>query len=309
MLNNCFTMGVRMPSALHYLNARFRFCFFGVAMIVVCGINCRLLNAHDLWIELNHPVTRLREPAVFSFKLGNCDSGRADFKVSGTLPREAIEAVVVGNDDVKKPIVEELYQTHSSPEQGFWQSRIEATQSGTHWVVQRLDQIVEHDGKKRGVLFAKAPWIVSESMDQLDDVDALTKPTGFSQPFEIIVMSSVLPSIESHKPILIQLLRNGEPMAHQFVEFGMQHMASEKEAYRTETDAHGIAEYMPGAAGICLISSRFVDDESSGPGYDATYYSTSVCLHITQRDLVGNIVAFMEPKNKTIFVYKHLPEK
>lgn len=270
----------------------------GIVALILVLSQSPFLNAHDLWIELNQAITRFEEPTVISFKLGNCDAGRSNFKVSGALPREALQVIVVGCDDSKKPISDSMFMSHMNPEHGFWQSNVDATQCGTHWIVQRLDQVVEHDGTKRGILFAKAPWIVSRTMDSLDDVDSLMKPVGFSQPFEIIVMSSLLPSIESNKPIVIKLLRNGSPMASQVVEFAMQHTASNDAAYKIETDANGIAEYVPSSAGICLITSRFVDDELVGNGYDATYFSTSVCLHVTRRDLTGNIVASTLPAMK-----------
>lgn len=239
--------------------------------------------AHDLWIEPSSSLVRTGEPVQLDFKLGNCDNGHPDFMTNSMLPRPMIQAVAHLPSNVSVDLDDTLTPTANPIANGFWSRKWTSTESGVHWMMQRLDQVVEHGQTVQGILFAKTPVVFSE---QLDKVLIETKPVGFSQPFEIILHSSPLPDLESGNAILVQVLKDGVELPGvrvSFAPFGVQLKGQHDPEHQVDTDRRGFASYTPRETGRLLISCHWLDDSASSQLVDATYYSSTMLLCVSAK--------------------------
>lgn len=244
-------------------------------------------SAHDIWVEPYSNVVRLGESIVVQFKLGNCNEGKADGKISGQLPRELIQAAACLPTEKIQDLGLKLVNS-SHDDGGCWMTRFKASEIGCNWIIQRFDENVVHGGQKvRGRMFAKTPLVVSDSLESVVIGDL---PMSFSQPFELILESSLLPSVDSKEPIKIRVLKNEKPLANSKVSFTfLLEDSKEPQLATVVSDSHGLVSWTPKQSGPLLIACSQLDESEKGPDFDATYYSSTVFLSVSQADLRSSL--------------------
>lgn len=240
-------------------------------------------SAHDIWVEPYSNVVRLGESVVVQFKLGNCNEGKPDGKISGQLPRELIQAAACLPTEKIQDLALRLVKS-SQDDGGCWMTRFKASEIGCNWIIQRFDENVVHGGQKvRGRMFAKAPLVVSDSLETIVIGDL---PMSFSQPFELVLESSLLPAVDSKEPIKLRVLKNEKPLANAKVSFTfLLDDSKEPQLTTVVSDSEGAVSWIPNQIGPLLIACAQLDESEKGPDFDATYYSSTVFLNVSQADL------------------------
>jgi uncharacterized GH25 family protein len=242
-------------------------------------------NCHDIWIEASSGIVRRGEPFRIVCKSGNNFAGRPDFKTSGTIPLAELQTIAYLPTDKQKDLRPLLSNTASDESTGSWQATLDVEQTGIVWLLQRSEQIMEQGKRIRARLMAKTPVIISDS---LDHVDISSPPVAFSQPFEIVLNSDLIPNLESEEPIEVRIIKNGVPLADVQVNFSPLGTASQRPddpQQQFKTDESGIASYQPTNAGLHIISCHYLDESEKSEKFAATYYSTTMCLDVREYSL------------------------
>ena len=256
--------------------------FFAIAMC----------QAHDLWIETQSAVVRAGELVHVDFKLGNCNDGRRDFTTSGLIDPSGVLSGIISPSRSSMELIDKFSRSAKKETEGFWSKNLTIREKGMSWIVQALDQIIEHDGiKMQGIVTAKAFVIASDTLDHPNDAVA---NAVLELPIELALESSPLPSIDGGSSIRVRLLRDSNPQESVRVSFLPQGIDLEKEDdadFERKTDANGIAEFKPDRPGLYLITARIITTNKNANGPKETYYSTSLTLRVSNREVVQSAKA------------------
>ena len=262
-----------------------------LSMMVLLSALLSPLSAHDIWIEAHSAVVRTGEPVRLECKMGNCEDGRPNFKTSGLIPLNELETIVYLPTDKQLDLRPFLSETASRKGEGNWRASLDIDSAGIAWLLQRTEQTTVHGKKIRGKLLAKTPVIVSES---LDHVYASSPPVAFSQPFEIVLNSNLLPCLDSGEPIEVRIIRNNAPVSGATVTFTPLPLARVETPLKVEpkqSDVDGIASYLPQNPGLILIACHYLDEQEKGQDYDATYYSATMCLEVSRKSRTNSLAS------------------
>jgi uncharacterized GH25 family protein len=251
-----------------------------VASLLLC-VTAGSAAGHEIWLEVNTPVVKVGEVVHIASKLGNCGNGHRDFKTSGIIDPKWTTLLVLNSQNEQTSLLKQLTHTATAPTEGFWTVRHSTSTPGLHWVVQSLDQVVEHGGGiMHGILTAKSLFITTQT---LDSVQVPSAAEAIGLPIELVLESSPLPSVDSKKPIQVRVLKNGRPLPNvpiSFVPQGVKLEGEFDERYQRRTDEEGRASFMPQDANLYLISTEFIDTSESSATYASTVYATTLTLHV-----------------------------
>jgi len=243
-----------------------------------------MCDAHDLWIETNTSFVRNKEVVNVSFKLGNCDEGRRDFKTKGLIDKDGTVVESISSTQQRVDLSASLARSSNDPRAGFWTTVCPVKEIGTNWFSQSLDQVIEHDGKEmRGIVTSKAFVIASETLEPSINSKANQL---LNLPVEFELQSSAFPSIEEKATIRVRLLVESKPIQGVTVSFLPQGINLEEDDdtdFEVVTDVNGIAEFQPKKANLYLISARHITANSKPTGPSNIYYSTSLTLRVANR--------------------------
>jgi len=243
-----------------------------------------MCDAHDLWIETNTSFVRNKEVVNVSFKLGNCDEGRRDFKTKGLIDKDGTVVESISSTQQRVDLSASLARSSNDPSAGFWTTVCPVKEIGTNWFSQSLDQVIEHDGKEmRGIVTSKAFVIASETLEPSINSKANQL---LNLPVEFELQSSAFPSIEEKATIRVRLLVESKPIQGVTVSFLPQGINLEEDDdtdFEVVTDVNGIAEFQPKKANLYLISARHITANSKPTGPSNIYYSTSLTLRVANR--------------------------
>ena len=252
-----------------------------IASLVVCAF-ATSTNAHEIWLEVNTPVVKTGEVVHIASKLGNCGNGHRDFKTSGIIDPKWTTLHVLNSQNEQTSLLNQLTNTAAAPTEGHWTVRHTTQAPGLHWVVQTLDQVVEHGGAlMHGVLTAKTLFVATET---LDSIAVPSAADAIGLPIEFVLESSPLPSVSSKKPIQIRVLKNGRPLPNvpvSFIPQGVKLEGDFDDRYQRRTDEEGRVTFMPQEANLFLISTEFIDPSESSDTYASTVYATTLTLHVS----------------------------
>ena len=243
-------------------------------------------TAHDLWIETPTSFVRTGEVVHVAFKLGNCNDGRRDFTTSGLIDPAGVLTGFTVPSKKSMDLISKLARSAKGHSEGYWTKEITVRENGMTWFEQSLDQVIEHDGvQMRGVVTAKAFVIGSDSLDRPSDVVA---NAVLDLPIELVLESSPFPSLDAGSEIRVRLLRDSDPQKSVKVSFLPQGIDLEKEddaTFEHKTDENGIATFKPDRPGLHLITARIVATNRKADGPKETYYSTSLTIRVSNRDV------------------------
>ena len=258
-----------------------------VALVFCCSTSRQIGFAHDIWIETSSTLVRKGEPVVIELKLGNCLEGKPDAKINGQLPKPEGSVFAIAPNDKRLDLTNTLFSSTVVPGSGCWRTPLTVQDIGCTWLLQSLDDKVMHDGKRvLGRMVAKTPLVASEDIHAIPtDIKAM----AFSQPIELILESSPLVSVDSGSPVVVRLLKNDQPLVSVRLAFTRPLSLSKTGDVRyehVETGLDGRASWIPDLAGPLLISFNQMDESEYGDDYEATYYSTTMYLNVSNKDLI-----------------------
>ncbi|MBL8810583.1 MAG: DUF4198 domain-containing protein [Planctomycetaceae bacterium] len=237
--------------------------------------------AHDTWVEVNSPEVRNGNVVYVDLKLGNHGNDHRDFKLHSLITLDPVKLAVKMPCGCTKDIKPGLTATASEPKQGYWTTRYTTTKPGLHVVSHELDTL---HGKVRAIKSAKTYFVVgSEPAATKGPLAKCSAPLG--HPLELIPLTNPVTESGPNKPIRVQVLFEGKPLADGRVSFiprGQQLAEGFDEKFERRTDDKGIAEFTPNEANLILIVIHHQEPERSGEGFESTYFSATLTVAVPE---------------------------
>lgn len=244
-------------------------------------------SAHDTWVEVNTPLQRAGEVVHVSLKLGNHENRGRDFKLAGLITIDWTSLDVIDPAGEVEDLTQQLKPTSSKDKEGYWLTTVDLPQAGMYTVVQSLDRVMSHGTSVRGIRTAKTHVFAANSLDHPDcQGRSVMQPVGL--PFELILETCPLKSVQVGAPLQVRLLKQGEPLADtviSFIPFGEELSAEFDPRYERRTDVEGRVEFEPEQAGLHLIVAKQQANDERTDDYEFTSYATTLTLHVPQRAL------------------------
>lgn len=249
--------------------------------LVLC-LTTSVALAHDTWVQSNNPVIRTGDAVYIDLMLGNHGNGHRDFRLASKIDLTKCTLTLLDPAAAVhdlKPLASDLGH---GPRDGFWQARFVTKKPGLHRVVHTVDtlHLTTHALKS-----AKTFFFVADKLDapvpaqpQLD--------SALGHPLEFVVESDVLTDLQPGRPLKVQLLLHGKPLADTVVSFiprGGQLTEGFDPKQERKTDAEGRASYTPDAGGYLLVVAHHRDPEAKGEGFDQTSYTATVTVIVPEK--------------------------
>ena len=242
--------------------------------------------AHDTWLQASPRLVQPDDVVHVGLFLGNHGNNHRDFKIASKVGSlEEVQVEVIGPDGRKTDLVPDMADVGYAPKEGFWSGRFVPASEGLH-CFGHFRQGVRHGamGFKSGKTF----FLASESLDKPGKPDAsggdLPGPLG--HPLELVLESHPVLGCGPGKPIAVQLLFKGKPLADQVVSV-IPRGATLAEGFDAEherkTDAEGRCSYTPKEGNLVLVVTHLVKPEETGEGYDKTAYAATLVIDVPQR--------------------------
>ncbi len=254
-----------------------RFCL----SLVLC-LATNVVLAHDTWVQPNNPVIRTGDAVYIDLMLGNHGNGHRDFRLASKIDLTKCTFTLLdpaAEVQDLKPLTSDLGH---GPRDGFWQARFVTKKPGLHRVVHTVDtlHLTTHAHKS-----AKTFFFVADKLDApVPPQPKLDSPLG--HPLELLVESDVLTDLQPGRPLTVQLLLHGKPLADTVVSFiprGGQLTEDFDPKQERKTDANGRASYTPAAGGYLLVVAHHRDPEAKGEGFDQTSYTATVTVIVPEK--------------------------
>jgi len=239
--------------------------------------------AHDTWLEASPRLIRPDDVVHVGLFLGNHGNDHRDFKIAGKVGSlDEVRVEVIGPDGRKTDLVPDMVDLGYAPKEGFWSARFVPATEGLH-CVGHFRQGIRHGA--RGLKGGKTYFLASESLD------TPTAPRGglpgpLGHPLELVLESHPVIDCGPGKPIAVQLLFTGKPLADQVVSFiprGTTLAEGFDAAHERRTDAEGRCSYTPREGNVVLIVTHLVRPDEQGDGYDRTAYAATLVIDVPER--------------------------
>jgi len=239
--------------------------------------------AHDTWVQTATNCVRPNDVVHVDFCLGNHGNDHRDFKLASKL--SSMEGAVI---EVRSPsgkrtdLMPTLVDLGYAPKEGYYSGRFKPAEAGLHCIAHTLDKLHR---TTRAVKSSKAYFLVAE---KLDAVGAPTKEhaTPLGYPLEFVLESHPVIGCGPGKPITVQLLFKGKPLADQVVSFiprGATLAAGFDPEFERKTDAEGRCSYTPKEGNFVLVVTHLVKPEEKGEGFEKTAYAATLVLDVPER--------------------------
>ena len=240
-------------------------------------------HAHDTWLQASPRLVRPDDVVHVDLFLGNHGNEHRDFKIAGKLGSlEGVKIDVIGPDGRTTDLVPDRVDLGYAPKEGYWSGRFVPATAGLHCVA-HFREGVRHGAM--GFKGGKTYFLASESRDNPAKPEAsLPEPLG--HPLELVLQSHPVLSCGPGKPVVVQLLFKGKPLADQVVSFiprGATLAEGFDSAYQRRTDAEGRCSYAPKEGNLVLIVTHLVRPEEKGADYEKTAYAATLVIDVPQR--------------------------
>ena len=239
--------------------------------------------AHDTWLQASPRLVRPDDVVHVGLFLGNHGNDHRDFRIAskvGSLDEVQIE--VVGPDGQKTDLGPDMVDLGYAPKEGFWSGRFVPAAEGLHCVA-HFRQGIRHGAM--GLKGGKTYFLASESLDTpAEQHGPLPGPLG--HPLEFVLESHPVLGCGPGKPITIQLLFKGQPLADQVVSFiprSGKLAEGFDPAFERTTDAEGRCSYTPREGDLILIVAHLVKPDEKGEGFEKTNYAATLVIDVPQR--------------------------
>ena len=242
--------------------------------------------AHDTWLQASPRLVQPDDVVHIGLFLGNHGNDHRDFKIASKVGSlDEVQVEVIGPDGRKTDLRPDMADLGYAPKEGFWSGRFVPAVEGLHCVA-HFRQGVRHGAM--GFKGGKAYFLASESLDTPGKPDAsgggLPEPLG--HPLELVLESHPVLGCGPGKPITVQLLFKGKPLADQVVSFiprGVTLAEGFDAEHECKTDAEGRCSYTPKEGNLVLVVTHLVKPEEQGEGYDKTAYAATLVIDVPQR--------------------------
>lgn len=244
-----------------------------------CACCCTLAMAHDTWVETNTNVIRSNDSVYVDLKLGNHGNEHRDFKLAGKidLAKCTLDVVAPGGQiyDLKGNIADRGY----APREGYWSAKFVPVAPGLYCVAHKLDAL---HNTTHAIKSAKTYFVVSEKLDKVPlENPGFEKPLGHA--FELVPTANTVTPMGPGKPIAVQLLYQGKPIAGARVTFiprGAVLNESFDDRYERNTDDQGRAQFVPTEGNQVLVVAHHAAPEQKGENFDRTSYSATLTVYV-----------------------------
>jgi len=252
-----------------------------LALVLAVASVTSVSNAHDTWVEVNSPEVRNGNVVYVDLKLGNHGNEHRDFKLHSLITLDHVKLSVNMPCGCTRDIKPGLTATASEPKQGYWTARYTTTKPGLHVVSHELDTL---HGKIRAIKSAKTYFVVgSDPAATKGPLSKCSAPLG--HPLELIPLTNPVTESGPNKPIRVQVLFEGKPLANGRVSFiprGQQLAEGFDEKFERRTDDKGTAEFTPTEANMILVVIHHQEPERSGEGFESTYFSATLTVAVPE---------------------------
>jgi uncharacterized GH25 family protein len=244
-------------------------------------------HAHDTWLQVSSRLVRPDDVVHVDVLLGNHGNEHRDFKIAGKLGSlEGVKIEMIGPDGRTTDLASDMVDLGYAPKEGFWSARFVPATAGLHCAA------LYREGVRHGAMGfkgAKAYFLASESLDAPAQQDgkipqSLARP--FGHPLELVLESHPVVGCGPGKPIVVQLLFKGRPLADQVVSFiprGTTLAEGFDPGYERKTDAEGRCSFVPKEGNLVLVVTHLVSPDEKGEGYEKANYAATLVLDVPQR--------------------------
>lgn len=254
-----------------------------VLPVLIAAMIPAMARAHDTWVQVSANTVRPDDVVHVDLFLGNHGNAHRDFKIAGKVGSlDDVQLEVIGPDGRKTDLVPDMVDLGYAPKEGFWSGRFVPAAEGLH-CVGHFRQGVRHGsmGFKGGKTF----FLVSQSLDKLAKPQGLL-PAPLGHPLEFVLETHPVIGCGPGKPITVQLLFKGKPLADQVVSFiprGATLAADFDPECERKTDAEGRCSYTPKEGNFVLVVTHLVKPEEKGEGFEKTAYAATLVLDVPAR--------------------------
>jgi uncharacterized GH25 family protein len=239
--------------------------------------------AHDTWLEASPSLVRPDDVVHVGLFLGNHGNDHRDFKIAGKVGSlDGVQVEAIAPDGRKTDLVPDLVDLGYAPKEGFWSGRFVPAAEGLH-CVGHFRQGIRHGAM--GLKGGKTYFLASESLDKPAKPEGLL-PGPVGHPLELVLETHPVLGCGPGKPITVQLLFKGQPLADQVVSFiprGATLAAGFDPEFERKTDAEGRCSYTPKEGNVVLVVTHLVKPDEIGEGYEKTAYAATLVLDVPQR--------------------------
>jgi uncharacterized GH25 family protein len=256
-----------------------RYSFIALLAVLSAG-RCA---AHDTWLQANTNVVRTGDVVHLDLLLGNHGNDHRDFKLAGKADPSEAPFEIVSPSGKRLDLKERLRDTGYTPQEGYWTTRFVPDEPGCYLVAHQSDKVMTY-GPVRSVKGAKTCFVASPTLDKI-----APKNPGFDRrlghALELVPVANPVTPMGPGLPLRVQLLYKGKPLSGARVAFiprGETLAEGEDSQYERTTDAQGETGFTPTFGNYYLIAAHHEEPAESGPGYERTKYSATLCVYVPQ---------------------------
>jgi len=257
--------------------------FLSLLVLVCVAISPLLARGHDTWLQASPRIVRPDDVVHVGLFLGNHGNDHRDFKIASKVGSlDGVQVDVIGPDGRKTDLVPDMVDLGYAPKEGFWSGRFVPAAEGLH-CVGHFRQGIRHGAM--GFKGGKTYFLASESLDKpAEQQRPLPGPLG--HPLEFVLESHPVLGCGPGRPIAVQLLFKGEPLANQVVSFiprGVTLAEGFDPAHERTTDAEGRCSYAPNEGNLVLVVTHLEKTDEKGEGFEKTTYAATLVIDVPQR--------------------------
>jgi len=253
---------------------------YAIWMIALTLFLSHTVLAHDSWVQTNSHVVRVRDTVHVDLMLGNHGNHHRDYRLVGKVALDDATLSVTHHNGTAHDLKPSLIDTASKPAEGYWTARFRPAEPGVYMVSHTYDRVV-HYAPLRSVKSAKTFFVASSHMDDVPEFEMTFAPLGHA--LELVPLTHPVTPMQPGRPIRVQLLFDGQPLAEHRVSFIPRSQTLSEtfdERYERMTDSRGIAEFVPMEDDYHLIVAHHEGADASGEGYIATKYSATLAVYV-----------------------------
>lgn len=235
--------------------------------------------AHDTWVQTNTNVVRSNDSVYVDLMLGNHGNDHRDFKLANKIDLSKCTLDVISPDQKTYDLKPEVVDRGYAPREGFWSAKFVPVTPGLYCVAHKLDTL---HNTTHAIKSAKTYFVVSEKLDKVPlDNPGFEKPLGHT--LELVPTANTVTPMGPGKPIAVQLLYQGKPLAGARVTFiprGAELTESFDDRYERQTDEQGRAQFLPTEGNQVLVVAHHAAPEQKGENFDRTSYSATLTVYV-----------------------------
>jgi len=239
--------------------------------------------AHDVWLQTNTNLVRTGDAVHLDVLLGNHGNDHRDFKLAGKPDLAGATVQIVAPGGSSFDLKDQLLPTGYAPQEGFWTARFVPAEPGLYVAGHLSDHIMSY-GPVRSVKGAKTCFVVSPTLDRVSQENpGFDRPLG--HPLEIVPVANPITPMGPGIPLRVRLLYKRRPLPGARISFiprGQVLAEGVDDRYERTTNDSGEASFTPTAGNYYLVVAHHLEPAESGPKYDRTKYSATLCVFVPQ---------------------------